>query len=116
MYQSSEWRWVMEVGAMVRRARRAARLTQRALASRAGIDQAVIGRIETGAVQPRVDTLMRLLRACGWELTAQLAPSPDVDRTDLRRVLRMGDQERQDYFLGSNENMLRLFGESHAGS
>ncbi len=49
-------------------ARRSAGLTQRELATRAGVPQPTIARIESGRQMPRADTLDKLLKACGWEL------------------------------------------------
>lgn len=63
-----------EVGDLLRRARRSARLTQRALARAAGTSQAAIARYETGAVLPELRTLARLLEVCGSRLTLRLAP------------------------------------------
>ena len=48
------------LGARVKRAREAAGLTQPKLGKLAGLDQAVISRIERGRVRPRIDTLRRL--------------------------------------------------------
>jgi len=50
----------MDAARTLRDARRRAHLTQRALASRSGIPQPAIARIERGTVVPRVDTLDRL--------------------------------------------------------
>ncbi len=102
----------MQTGASIRRARVAAGLSQRTLAERSGIDQAAIARIELGRTEPRVDTFTRLLEACGWELRTRPVPSPDVDRFEIRKALRMTDAEREHYFVESNRNMLRLFEEA----
>jgi transcriptional regulator with XRE-family HTH domain len=94
------------------RARRAARLTQRELADRTGIDQAVIARIESGATSPRSETLGRLLAATGhrYELVAE--SPPDVDRAALRAAMALGDLEREQFFMRSNANMLALFADA----
>ena len=102
----------MQTGANIRRARVAAGLTQRALAERSGVDQAAIARIELGAVQPRVDTWIRLLEACGWEVHTEPIRRPDIDRHDIRNALRMTDSERERYFVESNRNMLHLMDSS----
>lgn len=101
---------------MVRRARRSARLSQRALAALTGIEQAAIARIERGLVQPRADTLERLLRAAGWELRAGPVSIPDVDRSEIRRAIAMSDRERESYFLESNRNILELFSDAKSGT
>jgi ribosome-binding protein aMBF1 (putative translation factor) len=51
------------VGRRVRAARRSAGLTQTALGERAGLDQAVISRLERGKHEPRLDTLRRVAAA-----------------------------------------------------
>ena len=101
---------------MVRRARRSARLSQRGLAASTGVEQAAIARIERGLVQPRVETLARLLRACGWELLARPLIIPDVDRSEIRRALAMSDRERESYFLDSNRNVLELLHDAKFGT
>ena len=68
---------------LLRRAREAAALTQREVADRAGTSQPVVARIETGAVRPDLDTLSRLLLACGVTLTLSTTP---YDTTDLRQL------------------------------
>lgn len=66
----------LNVGAIVRLARRRAGLTQRELAERAGTAQAAISRLEQNAVSPTVETLEHVLRCAGAELhfTTRKAP------------------------------------------
>jgi transcriptional regulator with XRE-family HTH domain len=84
----------MEVGSVLRRAREAAGLTQRAVAEISGIAQPAIARIESGAVTPRVDTLERLLAACGRRLVVEGRLGQGVDRTVIRRLLDLSPRER----------------------
>lgn len=72
---------------MVANARRRAGLTQRELAERAGVPQSTVGRIEGGATDPRSETLIRLLRACGEDLEALPRIGIGVDRTLARGQL-----------------------------
>jgi transcriptional regulator with XRE-family HTH domain len=109
MQKRTSWDEDMEAGAIVKRARRAAGLTQRRLAELTGIQQAAIARIERGQIQPRTDTLDRLLRAAGWDLYLAPRPSGEVDRAEIRLAVRMSDADRERYYLVSNRNMLRLF-------
>jgi predicted transcriptional regulator len=64
-------------------------LSQRELAARTGVAQPTIARIETGVTDPRVETLDRLLRACGEGLTTARRRGAGVDRTQLRELLRL---------------------------
>lgn len=57
-------------GSLVRRARVARGLSQRELAQISGLEQSNISAIETGRRIPTVETLHRLLFACGFELVA----------------------------------------------
>ncbi|MBA2253757.1 MAG: helix-turn-helix domain-containing protein [Chloroflexi bacterium] len=86
---------------MLHTARRRSGLTQRQLAQRSGVPQATIARIELGAIQPRTDTLERLLRAAGASLATETRLGEGVDRTQIRERLRMTPAERS--HLGVDE-------------
>ncbi len=60
--------WRTAAGEILRERRRAAGLTQRALAKLAGVSQAEVARIESHDVQPSLLTLGRLLDELGTEL------------------------------------------------
>jgi transcriptional regulator with XRE-family HTH domain len=79
----------MDPARALREARRRAGITQEELARRAGLRQPAVARIEAGGVTPRVDTLDRLLRACGLSLTAEPRLGADVDREAIRALLRL---------------------------
>lgn len=85
---------LVKTARMLRYARRRAGLTQRQLAERAGVYQATVGRIESGLVTPRVDTLDKLLRATGQSLGLEEAGGADEDRSLIRDRLRMTPGER----------------------
>lgn len=51
----------------IAKARRAAGLTQAQLAKKAGVSRTTVQSIETGAVDPQVDTLLALSRVLGLE-------------------------------------------------
>jgi transcriptional regulator with XRE-family HTH domain len=55
---------------LIKNARRAAGLTMAELAERAGTSKPTVSRYENGLVDPGVETLNRLLHACGQELRA----------------------------------------------
>ena len=61
---------------LIREARRAAGLTMAELAERAGTSKPTVSRYENGLVDPGVETLNRLLHACGQELLAKPAGLP----------------------------------------
>jgi transcriptional regulator with XRE-family HTH domain len=84
----------VDTGRTLRRARRRAGLSQRALATATGVAQPTIARIERGSESPRIDTLARLLRACGHRLEARPAAGDGVDRTAIRRLLALTPAER----------------------
>ena len=69
-------------------------MSQRDLASAAGVPQATVGRIEAGLVSPRIDTMVRLLRATGHELAVERRPGEGVDRTLIRAALERSPEER----------------------
>jgi predicted transcriptional regulator len=84
----------MRPGRALRRARRRAQLTQRALALRTGISQPTIAKIEAGTASPRVDTLERLLDACGETTEAVPHPDPGADRTQVGALVAMTPRQR----------------------
>lgn len=88
----------MDAARVVREARGRVGLTQRELARAAGMFQPAVARIETAEVIPRVDTLARLLAACGSVVAAE----PRLDdseggarvRSDIRSLLRAAPRQR----------------------
>lgn len=65
---------------LLRTARAMADLSQRELAARAGVPQPMIAAYESGARQPSVPTLGRLLDAAGYELRIRLEPPDQQSR------------------------------------
>ncbi len=84
----------MDAARVLRQARRRAGLTQRGLGERAGVPQSQIAKIESGSAVPRVDTLDRLLEACGEGLEALPRPGIGVDRSLARELLELDPAER----------------------
>lgn len=78
----------------LRYVRRKAGLSQQQLAERSGIPQPTIARIEGGRTRPRLDTLERLLRACGYEIAVAPLSGTGIDRTAMRELLRLSPTER----------------------
>lgn len=80
-----------EVATLIRNARRAAGLSQAALARRAGTSQPTLAAYEAGRLVPRLDTLSRLLDASGHQLEVGAAPTVRrgaVPITDVTRQVR----------------------------
>ena len=78
----------MRSAALIREARLRAGLTQTELARRAGRDRSVVARWEQGAVAPSVETLVELVRACGFDLPLELvAYDTEGDRRLEKNVL-----------------------------
>ena len=69
-------------------------MTQRGLATAAGVPQPTVARIESGAVSPRADTLGRLLHAAGHEMHIEPALGRGIDRSLIRDRLRLTPAER----------------------
>lgn len=82
------------VGALISYARSRAGLTQAELAARAGTSQANVARYERARSLPRVDTLDRLVRACGFELRMGIEPYDDHDDALIDDQLARTVEER----------------------
>jgi len=78
----------MNPGATLREARRRAGLSQAALAERTGTSQATISAYETGAKQPSISTLTRLLAATGHSL--EITEGAPVSQPSTRELRRRG--------------------------
>ena len=75
----------MDASSLVTGARGSAGVTVRELAARADVAGSTITRIQAGAVDPTVHTLVRVLAAAGYELRLVAA------RADARRTPQLGD-------------------------
>jgi transcriptional regulator with XRE-family HTH domain len=53
---------------LIRRARRVADLSQREMATRAGVSPSTVGRVEAGVIAPSLDVMQRLLATAGMHL------------------------------------------------
>ena len=84
----------MRAGTILRHARRRARMTQRQLAAAAGTPQSTVGRIETGRLNPTVESLRRLLAATGHDLELVPTAGADEDRSLIRDRLRLTPAQR----------------------
>jgi transcriptional regulator with XRE-family HTH domain len=75
--------------ALIREARLRAGLSQQELAVASGKDRTVIARWEQGLVAPSVDTLVTIVRACGFDIPLELVaydPGPDERVAELQML------------------------------
>jgi transcriptional regulator with XRE-family HTH domain len=79
---------------LIRQARMRAGLSQQQLAERCGKAKVQIGRWETGIVAPSLDTLLDLVRACGFDLSLLLEPYEPVDDRPLNELQRISPERR----------------------
>ena len=85
----------MHVGATIKEARVAHGVSQRALALRAGTDQAAVSRIERGEISPSLETAERLLAALGQRLEMRAAPvEREYDPLHLQANIQRTPEER----------------------
>ncbi len=69
-------------------------MTQAELAERTGRDRSVIARWEQGVVAPSVETLIELVRACGFDLPLELVLH-DISGADRLKKNAMLSPERR---------------------
>jgi transcriptional regulator with XRE-family HTH domain len=91
-------------GRLIREARRLVGLTQSELARRLGTTQSAVSNWERDRDVPRVDTLARILEACGFEADITFRRHDDVDRAQIRESLAMTPAAR----LASVRNVSKL--------
>ncbi len=88
---------------MIREARLRAGLSQQQLASKSGKDRTVIARWEQGLVAPSIDTLVDLLRSCGYDISLELVeydPGPDER---IGKIQMLSPERRVDRMLEARE-------------
>ena len=91
----------LDPGALVRELRQIEGISQAELARRIGSTQAVVSRWERGEETPRLDALVRVLRATGFEADLVFRRHDDEDRSQLRWLLDMTPDERARHFRGA---------------
>ena len=90
--------------ALVRLARMKAGLSQEDLALRAGVARSMISAYERDRRQPTIATLLRVLRAAGFDLRLHLEPYVWADDADREREQRA---EWSDEALAAHEAQLQ---------
>jgi transcriptional regulator with XRE-family HTH domain len=89
----------MRSGWLIREARLRAGLTQTELAERTGRDRAVIARWEQEAVAPSMETLVDLVRTCGFDLPLVLVPYDTARDECLESNLKRSPERRLEQLL-----------------
>jgi len=92
-------------GTLIREARKLAGLSQVELARLSGKDRAQLARWERDVVQPSLETLREILRACGFDLESNLVPyQPDKQQdAQLDKLLLRTPQERLQTMLRARQ-------------
>ena len=79
---------VYEIGLALARTRRAAGLTQAALAARIGSTQSAVSRAEAGGASPSIEFIQRFAEATGRPILLEFGrPAARARRARVRRVL-----------------------------
>jgi transcriptional regulator with XRE-family HTH domain len=84
----------MRSASLIREARLRAGLTQSELAERTGRDRSVVARWEQAVVAPSVETLLELVRACGFDLPLELLPYDESRQDRLNKNLLLSPERR----------------------
>ena len=90
-------------------------MAQRSLATRAGVPQSTVGRIETGAIEPRINTLLRLLHASGHDLELGVRLGEGVDRAQIRERLALTPRQRIEELTIATAAVRQLHGRARKG-
>jgi transcriptional regulator with XRE-family HTH domain len=100
---------VLQAANVIRDARRAAGLTQARLASRLGVPQSVIARLERPGSNPTWETVSKALDACDRELSVRPRPAKaSIDPTLVERQLQYTPGERLMGFERTYDEVRRM--------
>src|SRR3954447_16921768 len=94
---------VLRSGDLIREARLRAGRSQQELAASSRRDRSVIARWEQGAVAPSVETLVELVRACGFDLPLLLVPLDASGDERLQANLRLTPERRVNQLVAAVE-------------
>ncbi|MGH2991544.1 MAG: helix-turn-helix domain-containing protein [Solirubrobacterales bacterium] len=95
-------------GAIVRRAREAAGLSQAELADRMGTTQSAVARLESPRSNPRVETLDRAVASTGQRVTVSLEPGFGLDESLIASALRIEPRDRLRRFAAAYASARKL--------
>jgi transcriptional regulator with XRE-family HTH domain len=100
---------MISAATLIRQARVDAAMTQAELASRAGLSQSAIARLERGGSNPTIATLANVIAATGHRLTlGAAARRASFDEEQLRERLAMTPAERLANFTASSRNLAAM--------
>lgn len=100
---------MVDASAVIRRTRLQAGLSQAELARRLDTTQPAIARLEASGSNPRIDTIVRAVAACGMELDIETrSPRASIDQTQISERLRMTPGERIKNFERSYANVRKI--------
>lgn len=101
----------LDSAALISQVRRKAGLSQEELARRAGTSQPAVARYETGRAAPSTSTLLRLLRAGGYDLDVQIRKASVTNLSGKRaRKVRRERLAIKALMERSGATNVRLFG------
>lgn len=86
---------------LIRQARRRAGLTQADLAARLATTQSAVARWESGGAVPSLETLRRVIEACGFELRYGIGESPGDEWSLAQRNLSLTPEQRLDQLVAT---------------
>ena len=69
----------LEIGQLIILIRHQLKMSQRALAKRAGMPQTTISRIESGSIEPNVSTVKKIVEAMACDLLITVVPKYDLE-------------------------------------
>jgi len=84
---------------LLREARLRAGLSQQELADVSGKDRTVIARYEQAVVAPSIDTLVEMLRSCGFDILLELVPYEPALSDRMVELQRLSPERRLDHLL-----------------
>ena len=88
---------------LIREARLRAGLTQAELSERTGTQRSVIARWEQGLVAPSIDTLVELVRSCGYDVPLELVPYDPGPDERVAELQMLSPERRLDRLLGQRK-------------
>jgi transcriptional regulator with XRE-family HTH domain len=86
-------------GSILREARLRAGLSQAELSARSGKDRAQIARWERGGVTPGFETILELVRVCGFDVSLDLVPLDSLSLPELEETAALTPSERLERML-----------------